>query len=69
MDNFFVFFRLLFFCFVVVIIYMTYTSNGYIVPAKFAFQFLPRMKNVPKRTKLYLNEIGLTNTDIFKSEI
>ena len=46
-----------------------YTPNGYIVPAKFALQFLPRMKNVPKRTQLYLNEIGLTNTEIFKSQI
>ena len=43
--------------------------NGYIVPAKFGVHFLPRMKNVLKRTKMYSNEIGLTNTEICKSQI
>ena len=38
----------------------SYTPNGYIVPAKFGVHFLPVTKNVPKRTKLHLNEIGLT---------
>ena len=33
---------------------------GYIVPAKFGVHFFPRVKNAPKRTKLHLNEIGLT---------
>ena len=46
-----------------------YTQNGYIVPAEFGVHFLPRMKNVPKRTKMHLNEIGLTNTELCKSQI
>ena len=46
-----------------------YTPNGYIVPAEFCVHFLPRMKNVPKRTKMHLNEIGLTNHEICKRQI
>ena len=42
--------------------------NGYIVPAKFGVHFLLLMKNVPKRTNLHLNEIGLTNTEFCKSQ-
>ena len=45
-----------------------YTPDGYIVPAKFGVHFLPLTKNVPKRTKLHLNEIGLTNTEFCKSQ-
>ena len=45
-----------------------YTPNGYIVPAKFGVHFLPLTKNVPKRTKLHLNEIGLNNTEFCKSQ-
>ena len=45
-----------------------YTPNGYIVPAKFGVHFLPLTKNVPKRTKLHLNEIRLTNTEFCKSQ-
>ena len=48
--------------------YVTYTPNGYIVPAKFGVHFLPLTKNVPKRTKLHLNEIGLNNIESFKSQ-
>ena len=43
-----------------------YTPNRYIVPAKFGVHFLPLAKNVPKRTKMHLNEIGLTNTEFCK---
>ena len=45
-----------------------YTPNGYIVPAKFGVHFLPPTKNVPKQTKLHLNEIGLTNTEFCKRQ-
>ena len=45
-----------------------YTPNGYIVPAKFDVHFLPLTKNVNKRTKLHLNEIGLNNTEFYKSQ-
>ena len=41
-----------------------YTLNGYLVPAEFGVHFLPCMKNVPKRTKMHSNEVGLTNTEI-----
>ena len=44
-----------------------YTPNGYIVPAKFDVHFHPHEK-IPKRTKLHLNEIGLTNTEFCKSQ-
>ena len=43
---------------------MNYTPNGYLVPAEFGLHFLPCMKNVPKRTKMHSNEVGLTNTEI-----
>ena len=43
--------------------------NGYIVPAEFGVHFLPRMKDVPKQTKLHLNEIGLTNNELCKRKI
>ena len=43
-----------------------YTPNGYIVPAEFGVNFLPRMKNIPKQTKLHLNEIDLTNFEFCK---
>ena len=46
-----------------------YTPNGYIVPAEFGFHFLPRMKNVQKRTKSHLNEISLTNNEFCKRQI
>ena len=49
------------------IVHVSYTPNGYIVPANFGVHFLHRMKNVPKRTKLHLNEIDLTNTEFCKS--
>ena len=39
------------------------------MPAEFGIHFLPRMKNVPKHTKMHLNEIGLTNTEIRQSQI
>ena len=39
------------------------------MPAKFGVHFLPRMINVPKRTKMHLNETSLTNTEICKSQI
>ena len=47
----------------------SYTPNGYIVPAEFGVHFLPCMKKIPKRTKMHLNEIGLTNTEIRQSQI
>ena len=43
--------------------------NGYIVPAEFGVHFLPRMKNIPKQTKLHLNGIGLTNIEFCKRQI
>ena len=46
-----------------------YTPNGYIVPAEFGVHFLPRMKNIPKQTKLHLNEIRLTNIEFCKRQI
>ena len=39
-----------------------------IVPAEFGVHFPPHIINVPKRTKLHLNEIGLTNTEICQSQ-
>ena len=51
------------------IIVSHYTPNGYIVPAAFGVHFLPRMKNIPKQTKLHLNEIGLTNIEFCKRRI
>ena len=39
------------------------------MPAEFGNYFLPCMKNVPKRTKMHLNEVGLTNTEICKIPI
>ena len=39
------------------------------MPAAFGVHFLPCMKNVPKRTKMHLNEVSLTNTEIRKSPI
>ena len=44
------------------------TQNGYKVSAKFGVHFLPLTKNVPKRTKLHLNEVGLYNTEFCKSQ-
>ena len=38
------------------------------MPAKFGFHFLPLTKYVPKRTKLHLNEISLTNTEFCISQ-
>ena len=38
------------------------------MPAIFGVCFLPLTKNVPKRKKLHLNEIGLTNTEFCKSQ-
>ena len=38
------------------------------MPAKFGVHFLPPTKNAPKRTKLHLNEIGLNDTEICKSQ-
>ena len=49
--------------------YSPYTPNGYLVPAEFDVHFHPYMKNVTKRTKMHLNEVGLTNTEICKSPI
>ena len=46
-----------------------YTPNGYIVPAECGVHFLSRMKNIPKQTKLHLNEIGLTNIEFCKRQI
>ena len=48
---------------------LCYIPNGYIVPAEFGVHFPHRMKNVPKRTKMYLDESGLTNTELCKSQI
>ena len=48
---------------------LSYTPNGYIVPAEFCVNFLPRMKNIPKQTKLHLNEIGLTKIEFCKRKI
>ena len=33
------------------------------MPAEFGVHFLPCMKNVPKRTKMHLNEVGITNNE------
>ena len=55
--------------FTVIHVIRAYTPNGYIVPAEFGVHFLHRMKNVPKRTKMYLEESGLTNTELCKSQI
>ena len=38
-----------------------YSPNEYTLQAKFGVQFLPRMNNVPKRTNMRLNKVGLTN--------
>ena len=38
------------------------------MPAKFGIHFLPLTKNVPKRTKFQLNEIGLTKLNFVKSQ-
>ena len=38
------------------------------MPAKFGVHFLPLTKNVPNRTKLHLNEIGLNNFEFCKSQ-
>ena len=40
-----------------------------VVPVKICVYFLPRMKNVPKPTKMHLNEVGLTETVFCKSHI
>ena len=40
-----------------------------IVPAKFGVYFFPCMINVPKQTKLHLNEIVLFNIEFCKSQI
>ena len=45
-----------------------YTPNGYTVPA-FGAHFLPCMKNDQKRTKMLLNEVGLTSTEFCKIQI
>ena len=37
------------------------------MPAKFGVHFLPLKKNVPNRTKLHLNEIGLNDIEFCKS--
>ena len=39
------------------------------MPAEFGGNFLPHMKNVPKGTKLHLNEIGLTKNEFCKRQI
>ena len=49
--------------------HINYTPIGYIVPAEFGVHFLPLMKNIPKQTKLHLNEIGLTNIEFCKRQI
>ena len=36
------------------------------MPAEFGIHFLPHMKNIPKQTKLHLNEIGLTNIEFYQ---
>ena len=41
-----------------------YTPNVYLVPAEFGVRSLPCLKDIPKRTKMHLNEVGLTNTEI-----
>ena len=48
---------------------INYTPNGYTVPAKFGARFLPCIKNDQKRTKIHLNEVGLTSTEFFKIQI
>ena len=47
----------------------SYTPNGYTVPAKFGAHFLPCMENDQKRTKMHLNEVGLTSTEFCKIQI
>ena len=49
--------------------YHLWSCQNYIVPAEFGVQFLPRMKNVPKRTEMHLNDISLTNNEICQSQI
>ena len=46
-----------------------YTPNGYTVPAKFGAHFLTCMKNDQKRTKIHLNNVGLTSTEFCKIQI
>ena len=45
------------------------SPNGYTVPAKFGAHFLPCMKNDQKRTKMHLNEVGLTSAEFCKIQI
>ena len=46
-----------------------FTPNGYTVPVEFCVDFLPRMKNVLKCTKMHLNDTGLTETEFCKSQV
>ena len=39
------------------------------MPGKFGVHFLPLTKNVSKRKKMHLNEIGLNNTEFCKSKL
>ena len=39
------------------------------MPAEFGVHFLPPMKNVPKRTKMHLNEVDLANNEFCKTQI
>ena len=50
-------------------VHIDYTQKGYTVPAKFGAHFLPCMKNDQKRTKMCLNEVGLTSTEFCKIQI
>ena len=50
-------------------LFMYYTPNGYTVPAKFGAHFLPCTENDQKRTKMHLNEVGLTSTEFCKIKI
>ena len=43
-----------------------YTPNGYIVPMEFRILFFPRISSFSRRTKMHLNEILLTGTELFK---
>ena len=47
----------------------SYPPNGYLVPVQICVYFLPRIKGASKRTKMHLNEYGLTKSEFCKSHI
>ena len=68
-SNFFVSVKYLLFFIVVVAICDLNSKRIYSASEIFGVHFLPRMKNVPKLTKMHLNEVGSTNTEFCKSPI